>query len=144
MSFRHGPYLTLLLLLALCRLACTLPDQKAGLQRLFRDIDTNHDGQLDDAETAQFAAASLDLQQEGWSAQAAQAASRAALDGPDAGATVSEAELAAHLVALLQVRLTARRRFCWMQGPRSLLSHTSPCILPCCRTTASRNGSPTG
>jgi hypothetical protein len=107
-----------LFLFALLWLACVLPvdgkpahslaDQQAGLQRLFRDIDKNADGQLDELETAQFAAASLDLKQEGWSAQAAQAASRAVLDGPDAGATVSEAELAAHLVALLQVTLGPR------------------------------------
>ncbi len=42
--------------------------------------------------------------QEGWSIAAAAQHSQEALDGADAGGTVSKAELAAHLRALLQVR----------------------------------------
>ena len=59
------------------------------------------------AETAQYVGqdSGFDwLAQEGWSVAAAAQHSTEALDGTDAGGTVSKAELAAHLRALLQVR----------------------------------------
>lgn len=59
------------------------------------------------AETAQYVGqdAGFDwLAQEGWSMADAALHSAQALDGTDAGGTVSKAELAAHLRALLQVR----------------------------------------
>jgi hypothetical protein len=54
------------------------------------------------------------MQQEGWAAGEAVHASQEALDGPDAGATVSAAELTAHLRALMQV----------LEGASSLLLET--------------------
>ncbi|KAI3428021.1 hypothetical protein D9Q98_006407 [Chlorella vulgaris] len=103
------PWPLLLLLLACTpRLHAHTPaEQQASLEKLFAAIDTDGDGQLDENETTQFAAATLDFtgtvfSQEGWTAQAAQQASAQALDGPDPGASVSRAEVAAHLVTLLQ------------------------------------------
>ena len=78
-------------------------ERAASLQRLFQAIDLDADGQLKRAELERYAAASLDMQQEGWAARDAVHASQEALDGPDAGASVSAAELAAHLRALMQV-----------------------------------------
>ena len=63
------------------------------------------DGELTAAETAHYVGqdASFEwLEQEGWSVAAAAQHSQQALDGADAGGTVSQAELAAHLRALLQ------------------------------------------
>jgi hypothetical protein len=95
-------------------------ERAASLEAVFASIDVNHDGQLDASETERFAAASLDPQQEGWSAAAAGAASRGALDGPDAGATVSREEVVAHLAALMQARLPC------MQGPPCCSSLGTP------------------
>ena len=81
----------------------TEAERQASLQRLFQAIDLDADGQLKRAELERYAAASLDMQQEGWAAGEAVHASQEALDGPDAGATVSAAELTAHLRALMQV-----------------------------------------
>lgn len=80
-------------------------EQAAGIRSLFSRLDANQDGQVDASETARYAGSAFDFGgEEGWSVAVAAARSQAALDGADAGGTVSQSELAAHLRVLLQVR----------------------------------------
>ncbi|PRW56551.1 type III [Chlorella sorokiniana] len=79
--------------------------RQRAAEQLFQQLDANKDGEVTAAETAHYVDqdAGFDwLAQEGWSVAAAAQHSQQALDGADAGGTVSKAELAAHLRALLQ------------------------------------------
>lgn len=88
-------------------------EREAGLRQLFQAIDANADGQLDALETASYASAALDLREEGWSPDAAARHSQEALDSADAGATVSKAEVQAHLHALMQASLELHSANAW-------------------------------
>ena len=76
------------------------------------------DGEVTAAETAHYVGQDAGFDwaaQEGWSVAAAAQHSQEALDGADAGGTVSKAELAAHLRALLQVCACLQSR-CGLEG----------------------------
>lgn len=115
----------------------------AAVERLFVELDTNQDNQITAEEIAlSAAAAGLDWDAEGWTRQRAAAAGAAALDGADAGTTVSRQELQAHLRALLQVggtwpcRALAQRNRRPPAGPPLHACSARRCFLLACRPSS--------
>jgi hypothetical protein len=131
-SVRNGVWVLLLLgSLSFCSGSPDVKDRNwhTGLDEFFKRVDIDGDGQVGPTEARRYIGANLGATGEA-EISAALTQMTDNLDSSDAGNTISEAEVEAHLRKLMQVQTLASFSWCTSEGT---MCRACPCMIWCPR-----------